>query len=138
MQRKAMIKKIFGTLIICLVFHSCLAQKNGMPRPDTPRPNVPPPKGDIPEQIGEGFYKDKIRIYNTSDSSKSILLGLNEDFNDYILDENEVWLSPSFNFNPVVKIRTNEEIISYTLVLGNFYVLYWNEENQYWDFEKKR
>lgn len=116
-------KRVLG-LLICLLIYSCASVKH-----------YPSP---LPPQLGEGIYKDKVRIYNNSNSSKNILLGHNEDFVNYLLDDNEVWLSPSFDFNPVVKIRTNDNIISYTLIRGFLYVIYWNEINKHWDIKKQK
>ncbi|MGB5819280.1 MAG: hypothetical protein WBG90_07320 [Saonia sp.] len=109
-------KLIFSTIVFCLFLSSCLAQKV--------------------DHIGEELTKTTVRIYNNSESKKVILVGSITKLDTFEVAKNSTWLSPSYKFNPIVKIRTQDKIVTYKLKIGRFYMIYWKKNKERWDLKR--
>lgn len=107
-------KNLLSILIALLLFTSCWAQ-----------------------QLGERLSQTSVRIYNNSGSEITVLLGKEGRMDTLRLEGNKEFLSPPYNFNPIIQIQTQKKIVKYTLKPGNFYMIYWNEKKKYWDVKKK-
>lgn len=91
------------------------------------------------QQIGERLTKTSVVIFNNSKNSTSILLGESSSQMDtFKLKGNEVWLSPAYAHNPMIKVQTGKRIISYLLKPGNYYMIFWNDKKKYWDVKKTK
>ena len=83
------------------------------------------------ETIGDEIASNKIRIYNSSQQRINISLYVNDKVNKFLLGSQKTWLSPNYTSNPVIKIKTGStKFVEYDLVLGNDYIIYWNEEKK--------
>lgn len=114
-------KNVFQLLILLFLFSSCASAQ------------IIKNEGESDIQIGDELIKKKILIYNSSNSSKNIMLGSSDEFVIYKLNKKEHWISNPFKFDPIFKIRTGDKTISYRLTRGNRYILYWNSTQKYWD-----
>ncbi len=91
----------------------------------------------VAQQAGDRFTKTSVVIYNNSNNKMSISLGESPAKMDtFKLNKSEVWFSPVYNRNPIIKIRTQNHVISYQLRLGDYYMIFWNNKKKYWDIKK--
>ena len=108
-------KKILSIIPMILVFAFCAAQ-----------------------QVGERLTKSSVVIYNNTKNKKIILLGNNTKLDTFKLMENEVWLSPPFEYDPIFKLQTQNHVVNYQLKPGNYYMIFWNGKKKYWDLKKSK
>jgi hypothetical protein len=54
------------------------------------------------------------------------------------LKANEVWYSPAYTVDPIIKIQTQNIIKTYQLRLGKNYMIYWNKRKKFWDINKTK
>ncbi len=91
------------------------------------------------QQAGERITSTLVIIYNNSNSKISILLGPPAGKMDtFNLKGNEVWYSPSYTKDPVIKIKTQSHVVNYQLRIGNSYMIFWNKKKKYWDITKTK
>lgn len=89
------------------------------------------------DQVGERIMETTVSIYNASNSEISFVLGdLSTNLDTFRLKKSEVWYSPAYNFDPVLKIQTQKTIKTYQLRLGDSYMIFWNKKMKYWDLTK--
>jgi hypothetical protein len=91
------------------------------------------------QQVGARITANSVVIYNNSNSKISFLLGVKGAKPDTVnIKSNDVWFSPTYGSNPVIKIQTQKHISEYSLKLGNYYMVFWNSKNKYWDVKKTK
>lgn len=106
-------KKLISVLILSFSFVCCRAQ----------------------ESIGGDYMESRIAIFNNTHTKISILLGDSTRLDTFKLKKNDNWFK--YDFNPIIKISTNNSIVTYQLLRGNQYIIFWNEKKNYWDLRKK-
>lgn len=92
----------------------------------------------IAQQAGERFTKTSVVIYNNTNNKTAILLGSATKLDTFRLKENDVWFSPPFSFNPIIRLQTQGHIVTYQLKRGNYYMIFWNDKKKYWDLKKTK
>ncbi len=92
----------------------------------------------VAQKAGDKISKTSVVIYNDADNDVSFLLGETSKMDTFNVKENDVWFSPSFSFNPIIKLQTQSHILLYELRLGNYYMIYWNADKKYWDIKKTK
>lgn len=91
------------------------------------------------QQVGVGISSSTVSIYNSANAKTSILLGdTTLKLDTFILKPNEVWQSPAYLKDPVIKIRSQNHVVTYLLKRGNSFMIYWNRKRKYWDVKKIR
>lgn len=91
------------------------------------------------QQLGERLMSTAVGIYNSSNNKITILLGESSvKMDTFQVKENELWYSPSYNKNPIINIQTQNHLTTYQLKLGNYYMIFWNENKKYWDVKKTK
>jgi len=107
-------KKLLSTVILSIFLITCKAQA-----------------------VGERITKTLVTIYNNSNTRLSVLLGdPSVRMDTFKLKENEVWYSPTYANDPVIKVQTQHHVTTYQLRLGNSYMIFWNTKKKYWDIKK--
>ncbi len=91
------------------------------------------------QQIGERITSTLVIIYNNSNSKISILLGFPpERMDTFNLKAHDVWYSPTYSKDPVIKIKTQAHVVTNQLRIGNSYMIFWNTKKKYWDIIKTK
>ncbi|WP_026968045.1 hypothetical protein [Algoriphagus terrigena] len=86
---------------------------------------------------GERIIANRVGIYNSSSSVINIELGeTGRPLEKITIPKGETWLSPNFHANPVIKVKTGNQTVIYTLSKSNYYMIYWNESDRRWDVQK--
>ncbi len=109
-------KKLLSLISTFILFATCTAQ------------NV--------QVVGDRISKTSVAIYNYSKNKTTILLGDSTKLDTFKIEDNSIWLSPPFKFNPIFKLQTQNFTVTYQLVLGNTYTIFWNDKKKYWDLKK--
>jgi len=128
-------KKLISLLFILFLAGSSAAQVL-QPPPSAPPPPPPPPPPSLSMQPGEDFMKSFVVIFNNNDSRISFLLGDLTNMDTVSLKEKEIWISPAYKVNPIIKIQTLDVTVVYQLTRGNYYMIVWNNEKRCWDISK--
>ena len=87
------------------------------------------------QKAGERITSTLVILYNNSNTQLSILLG-EVKMDTFKLRENEVWYSPTYKSNPIIKIQTKGHLVVYKLKLGMSYMIFWDGRKKYWDLIK--
>lgn len=86
---------------------------------------------------GRRITANLVGIYNNSNAKMTIQLGETlKTMQNFTLKKHETWLSPNYNADPIIKIQTNDQVVTYTLQKGDYYMIYWNDMKKYWDVQK--
>jgi hypothetical protein len=89
------------------------------------------------QQPGVGYAHSSVKIYNSSSQKIKILIGeYSAKMDTQLLNKNSTWFSPQYKSNPIVKIQTQEMVITYKLELGSSYMIYWNDQKKCWDLKR--
>jgi hypothetical protein len=81
--------------------------------------------------------KTSVGIYNTSNNDIKILLGETDSTLDtFMIQKNSLWYSGFYKKNPLIRIKTGENIVTYSIRLNNYYLIYWNKKKKYWDLKR--
>jgi hypothetical protein len=105
-------KKLISVIIFIFLFVCCKAQA-----------------------VGGDYIKGRIVIFNNTHTNISVLLGDSIRLDTFKLKENDNWFK--FDYNPIIKIQTNTYIVTYQLLTGNQYIVFWNTKKNIWDLKKK-
>jgi hypothetical protein len=112
------LKKIIELCLFLLIVCSCC----------TPKTVKSPPKR---------VAATSVTIYNSADQNMSILIGETASQTEtYIIKRGENWISPIYNANPTIKIKTLKRTIKYQLEIGKSYKIIWNSKGKYWDINE--
>ena len=89
------------------------------------------------QQLGPRITESMVSLYNNSDRETSILLGDTAvRLDTFFIKAQEVWHSPSYVRDPVIKIQTGSFVATYLLRRGNSFMIYWNGRKKYWDLKR--
>lgn len=109
-------KNLINTGLFLLICNACLAQ-----------------------QVGTRIVETTVSLFNNSNNKLAILLGEpSSNMDTFELKANEVWYSPTYTINPIIKIQTRNIIKTYQLRLGKNYMIYWNKRKNVWDISKTK
>lgn len=123
-------------------------EKTGPPMTSPPpQTESPKPKDEANFQLGLKFLRDRVAIYNTTSRPVSIilkgkLLSIKEGnpistdtikINGLATATTEKYLE-----NPVVTIPTNYEQVTYTLITGKEYFVFWDFDKNRWDIKENK
>ena len=91
------------------------------------------------QQVGERIAKTSLIIYNNSNNKKSFLLGETTlKMDTFKIKANEVWSSPVYNRHPIIKLQTQNHAVTYQLIIGKKYMVFWNVAKKSWDVKKMK
>lgn len=94
-------------------------------------------KAQKPRGLAERVIANNVIIYNNSNSEITISIGENlQKLNNYKINAQAKWISPKFEENPIIKIKSNKHIAEFILEKSITYMIFWNKTKKYWDLNK--
>src|SRR5260221_2424907 len=86
------------------------------------------------QQAGEELTKHKVTINNNS--TKDISFQLGEDASSmqvFIIRKHEEWFSKNYSSDPIIKLQTRKQQVSYSLSRGKCYNIVADKSKKFWD-----
>lgn len=87
--------------------------------------------------IGEDYAENRIGIVNNTKSDITVLLGQSDSsLSPVKIKKRSTWISPTYDFDPIIKIVSEANFVKYQLLCSYMYTLFWNAEKECWDIKK--
>lgn len=118
-------KYLFKVFIISLIVCSCAVNKPS---------GISYPGGSQP---GDEVANRSVMIYNSASQKLSVQLGesLTELVN-FKIKKHRKLVSPVYMSNPIIRIVSDGNTVTYILDLGKSYMIYWNSDKDCWDLKE--